>query len=54
MLEPAVSELKRSMETLLNNEPINRKEGNVRQANLERNNAQSFGKAIEVLSAIRQ
>lgn len=49
MLEPAIGELKRSMDVLLNNEPINRREGNVRQANLERNNAQSFRQAISVL-----
>ena len=35
-----------------NNEPINRREGNIEQADLEAANAESYRKAIKVLKAL--
>lgn len=46
---PAIAELKRSLDVMLTNEPINRREGNVEQANDERRNAKSFREAIAQL-----
>lgn len=46
---PAIAELKRSLDVMQTNEPINRKEGNVSLANDERRNARSFRDAIAKL-----
>ena len=46
---PAIMELENSLEVLTTNEPINRKEGNIEQADLERKHARSFRSAIRFL-----
>lgn len=46
---PAVAQLKINLDTMLNNEPINRREGNNEQADLELENAASFKAAISLL-----
>lgn len=46
---PAISQLKNSLDVVTNNEPINRKEGDTQQANLEKTNARSFRAAIQHL-----
>jgi hypothetical protein len=48
-IEPAVVELEIKLDVMKTNEPINRKEGKVAQANLEKANAKSFEKAIGIL-----
>lgn len=47
---PAIAELKIALDTVENNEPINRREGNMPQANLERRHAKSFREAIAQLA----
>lgn len=49
-VEAAISELERALDVAENNEPINRENGNVAQANLEAETADSLKAAIEVLS----
>jgi len=49
LLSPAVAELSRSLEVMRVNEPINRKEGNKAQAELEKENATSYKAAIDRL-----
>lgn len=46
---PAIAELKIALDTVTNNEPISRKEGNIGQADLQRTNARSFRDAIAKL-----
>lgn len=46
---PAIAELKIALDTVTNNEPISRKEGNIGQANLQHRNARSFRDAIAKL-----
>ena len=46
---PAIVELENSLGVLTTNEPINRKEGNIEQADLEKRNARSFRSAIRFL-----
>lgn len=46
---PAIVELETALDTMTTNEPINRREGNIAQADLERDNARSFRSAIRVL-----
>lgn len=46
----AIEALRVDLHTVKTNEPINRKEGNVGQANLERDNAKSYRMAIRTLS----
>lgn len=48
-LRPAIAELERSLSVMRTNEPINRRGGNVKQADLERENADSYKKAIKFL-----
>lgn len=47
---PAIVELENAHETMTTNAPINEKEGNLKQARLERRNAKSFQAAIDVLN----
>lgn len=51
LLSPAIAELGRSLEVMKVNEPINRKEGNKAQAELEKDNATSYKAAIDRLKA---
>lgn len=46
---PAIAELKRSLDVMQTNEPINRRDGNIGLANDERINARSFRDAIAKL-----
>lgn len=46
---PALNELNIALGTMKTNEPINRREGNLKQADLERNNAKSFEAAMKYL-----
>lgn len=48
-IRPAIDELKRSLNVMRTNEPINRREGNRPQADLEKENAKSFKGAIAIL-----
>lgn len=48
-MNPAIGELERAAEVGENNAPINIARGNLDQAQLERNNAQSFREAATVL-----
>lgn len=48
--QPAVNDLGVTLATMKNNEPINRKEGNTKQANLEKDTASSVIKAMRVLA----
>ena len=47
----AIEQLQISLDVLTTNEPINRKEGNTEQADLEARNAAEIRQAIAVLSA---
>lgn len=49
-LTPAVVELEIALDVVKTNEPINRKEGDIEQANLEKSNAKAFELAIDVLN----
>lgn len=49
-LTPAVIELEIALNIVKTNEPINRKEGDIEQANLEKRNAKAFELAIDVLN----
>jgi len=49
-LRPAVDELKKALYIVTTNEPINRKDGNIKQADFELKNADSYRKAIKKLS----
>jgi hypothetical protein len=51
-MNPAINELEIRLSVMENNEPINRAEGNIAQADLEAANAASYRKAIEALRAI--
>lgn len=51
-IEPAVVELNIKLDTMRTNEPINRKEGNISQADLERENAKSYQTAIDILKKV--
>jgi len=50
-MKAAITQLEISLETLVNNEPINRKEGNEEQADLEAKNAAEIRQALVVLNA---
>ena len=47
--KPAIAELKISLDTMRTNEPINRREGQTAQADLEKENAASYKAAIKFL-----
>lgn len=49
-MEDAINILQISLHTMENNEPINRAEGNIAQADLEARTAASIRQAIAVLS----
>jgi hypothetical protein len=49
-MNEAITLLQINLETMLNNAPINESRGNIEQAELERANAQSYLKAIELLT----
>ena len=46
LMAPAINELKVSLDTVENNAPINEREGNIGQANLERETATSINAAV--------
>lgn len=48
-LSPAIDQLKASYDVMRTNAPINEREGNRSQAELERNNAKSYREAIKML-----
>lgn len=48
-LLPAMESLRISRNIMRTNEPINRREGNIAQANLERSNAKSYQAAMGIL-----
>jgi len=48
-MRPAIAQLQISLGTVTNNEPINRKEGDIGQADLEHENAKSYRAAISAL-----
>ena len=50
-MQAAISELTIAVNTMETNEPINRKSGNIEQAELQANNAAEYRQAIEVLKA---
>lgn len=50
-MKAAIAQLEVNLETLLNNEPINRAEGNTEQADLEAANASEIRQALAVLKA---
>lgn len=49
LMRPAIAQLQISLGTVTNNEPINRKEGDIGQADLEHENAKSYRAAISAL-----
>ena len=49
-MTPAIAELYRSLDVMNTNAPISEREGNKKQAKLERENARSFKAAIAALS----
>jgi hypothetical protein len=51
LFSAAIAELKVSLDTMETNEPINRKEGNKAQADLEKENAADYRAAIRELRA---
>jgi hypothetical protein len=50
LLMPSIAQLRAALETVETNAPINEAEGNLEQAELERENAASFREAIGILS----
>ena len=50
MMNAAIAQLEISLEALENNEPINRKEGNEEQADLEAKNAEEIRQALVILT----
>lgn len=48
-LLPAIVELQNSLRTMKTNAPINEREGNYEQANLEKANARSYQAAMQLL-----
>lgn len=50
-MKAAITQLEISLATLVNNEPINRSEGNIEQAELEAKNAAEIRQALAVLNA---
>lgn len=50
-MKNAISILEIALETMVTNEPINRREGNVDQADLEARNATEIRQALTVLRA---
>ena len=48
-LKPAHAELKMAQNMVRTNEPFNRRIGNIKQANLERENGKSFKDAMAIL-----
>jgi hypothetical protein len=48
-LGPAIEALKIDLDTVVTNEPINRKRGDLPQANLEKRNAKSYRAAIDLI-----
>jgi hypothetical protein len=50
-MQAAISTLEIALDVLLTNEPINRAEGNVEQADFEAKSAEDIRKAVECLSA---
>ena len=50
-MKAAIAQLQISLETLENNEPINRAEGNEEQADLESRNAADIRQALAILNA---
>ena len=48
-MQAAITQLEISLETLVNNEPINRSEGNYEQADMEARNADEIREAIALL-----
>lgn len=48
-MQAAITNLEISLETLENNEPINRAEGNIAQADLELRNAREIREGLRVL-----
>lgn len=53
-MNAAISELEISLETLETNEPINRKEGKIAQADLEAVNAAEIRQGLRLLKAARE
>jgi len=50
-MKAAIAQLEVSLETLVTNEPINRREGNTEQADMEAVNASEIRQAIAILKA---
>lgn len=50
-MQAAIAQLTIALETVENNEPINRAAGNIEQADLEAANAAEFRRALSVLQA---
>jgi len=50
-MNSAITLLEQALATMENNEPINRAEGNVEQADLEARNAAEYRRALAVLRA---
>ena len=53
-VKPVLAELENSLHVARTNEPINRKEKNIEQADLEKYNAKAFEGAISLLSRKRK
>lgn len=53
-MKASISQLEIALATMENNEPINRREGNIEQADLELANAEDYRMAIEVLKIVSE
>ena len=53
-MKSAITTLEIALETMENNEPINRKEGNEEQADLEAKNAAEIRQALHILRAVNE
>lgn len=48
-LDPAIEDIKATQYSYVTNEPINRREGNIGQADLERTHANSIAQSLNIL-----
>ena len=52
IMKLVIATLEHALETMLTNEPINRREGNIEQANLEAQSAAEIREALHILKAV--
>ncbi len=53
-MKSAITTLEIALDTLVTNEPINRREGHVEQSDLEARNAAEIRQALHILNAVEQ